>query len=377
MQSQPIQILMQGDKPWIFFKGSLKQRLRSHQQKKSNQKPPLPAGQQKPLSARLHGNLQDFTSIFSDSTDVIFHTFMIFGQRKACLIYIQGLSNTGLIDRHVLAPLTAEDAPDPEQGEWQGCSLLALSKRKITVSNSKELKKTGEVIEQITAGNPVLLIDQESRAISLGLAKWEGRGVESPDAESVVRGPREGFTETLEVNTSLLRRKIRTPALKIKSLKTGRYTQTQIVIAYMEGIADKTLIREVVTRVNRIDIDGVLESRYIEELISDNRYTPFPQMIVTERPDVVAANLLEGRVAILVDGTPFSLIAPASFFSLLQSPEDYYQDYLVSTAIRWLRSHAGSFCLRGNPDLSSRDDSDFPAAQHRQVSGRDSVSGAR
>jgi spore germination protein KA len=124
-----------------------------------------------------------------------------------------------------------------------------------------------------------------------------------PIAESVVRGPRDGFTETLSVNTTLIRRKIKSPKLKIKSLSVGRYSQTQIALLYIEGLADKTLIDEVDNRLNRIEIDGILESGYIEEFIEDNSFSPFPQILNTERPDVAASSLLEGRVVILVDGT--------------------------------------------------------------------------
>ncbi|WP_281367692.1 spore germination protein [Paenibacillus germinis] len=111
----------------------------------------------------------------------------------------------------------------------------------------------------------------------------------------------------------------------MKPLKNGRYSQTQIMIAYIEGIADPTLIEEVTNRLKRIVIDGVLESRYIEEFIEDSPFPPFPQLLTTERPDVATAALLEGRSVILVDGTPISMLAPATFFSLLQSPDDYYQ----------------------------------------------------
>jgi len=120
-------------------------------------------------------------------------------------------------------------------------------------------------------------------------------------------------------------------------MKIGRYTKTQVALLYVEGIVDKTLIEEIKNRLNRIEIDGILESEFIEELIEDNPYSPFPQILSTERPDVVCSNLLEGRAAILVDGTPFSLVAPMSFFSLLQSHEDYYHRFMVSTFIRWLR----------------------------------------
>ncbi|MCQ6561746.1 spore germination protein [Paenibacillus mendelii] len=288
------------------------------------------ANQQPTLSMNLNENLQALDSIYADCSDIVIHNFLIAGKTKALLIYIEGLSNIDLIHQHVLAPLMQESVAED-------ANTNRILQTKISVSNRKNVVTVVDVIEQISNGNPVLLVDQQRQGIALGLAKWEKRGVEEPMAESVIRGPREGFTETLGINTSLLRRKIKSPALKMKSIKVGRYTQTQIVIAYIEGIAEPTLIEEVENRIQRIDMDGILESGYIEEMIEDNPLSPFPQLLTTERPDVATGSLLEGRVVILVDGTPFVLIAPTTLASLMHSPEDYYQRFMISTLIRWLR----------------------------------------
>jgi hypothetical protein len=283
-----------------------------------------------PLSTDINENLRVLRSIYANCSDVIFRTFLIGGNKKAALVYIEGLSNTEEIDRSVLGPLM-----DAAAGEANNVS--ALFEKKVTAPNAKEVKTFADCIEHISIGKPVLLIEQEDRGLALGLAQWEKRAVEEPVAETVLRGPRIGFIETLAVNTALLRRRIRSPRLKFLPMKVGRYTQTQVMIAYIEGVAEKTLIEEVINRLKRIDIDGVLESGNIEELIEDNPLSPFPQVLTTERPDVAAASLLEGRVTILVDGTPFAMIAPTTIYSLLQSPEDYYQRYMIGTAIRWLR----------------------------------------
>ncbi|SDM84412.1 spore germination protein KA [Fictibacillus solisalsi] len=285
---------------------------------------------QQVLSSVLNDNLQVLRSMYQDCFDVVFRTFLMGGETKAVLVYIEGLSNIRELDDHVLAPLMEETG-----GKVR--SPQSILREKMHISKLKEVKTLTDCIENISIGNPVLLLDQEVSGLALGIAQWEKRSIEEPTAESLVRGPREGFVETLGVNTSMLRRKIKSPDLKMKSMKIGRYTSTNIVIAYIEGLADQTLIKEVEKRLQRIDIDSVLESGYIEELIEDNPRSPFPQLINTERPDTVASNLLEGRVAILVDGTPFVLIAPIGFFSLLQSPEDYYQRSLVSSTIRLMR----------------------------------------
>lgn len=139
------------------------------------------------------------------------------------------------------------------------------------------------------------------------------------------------------MNMSLLRKRLKTPALKIHTRNMGDRTNTSISLVYMEGIIDPKLVKEVETRLGDLKLRDVLESQYIEEGIVDQRYSPFPQMIATERPDVVVSNLLEGRFAILVDGTPFTLIAPVTIFSMLQSSEDYYQNVFMSVFVRWLR----------------------------------------
>lgn len=281
------------------------------------------------LSSKLDENMDILKAVYADCADVVFHPFRIGGNGNAVLIYTDGLTNTGLIDQHVLLPLMQVE-PDKFKDELPIRDLL-------TVAHTTEVTRFPELFGQVSGGNPVLLTDGSDSATALALAQWEKRNIDEPMAESVVRGPREGFTETLQVNTSMLRRRIRSPKLKMKPMSIGRYTQTKVVIAYIEGIADPGLIHEAVTRIEQIDIDGVLESNYIEERIEDNPLSPFPQLATTERPDVAGAALLEGRVVIMVDGSPFALIAPTTLSALLQSPEDYYQRYTIASAIRWLR----------------------------------------
>ncbi|MBP3039688.1 spore germination protein [Bacillaceae bacterium Marseille-Q3522] len=305
-------------------------RKRFRKQKKHHDQRKQSTEQQDFLSVNLEENLHVLQSIYKDCFDVTFRTFFIAGKTKAVLIYIEGLSNIEEIDENTLVPLIAEN----EESSRNPSKPL---KERLPISKIKEVQTFTDCIGNISSGNPVLFIEKEKAGYALGLAKWEKRSIEEPTAESVVRGPREGFIESIGVNTALIRRKIKTPLLKMLALKVGKYTNTDVVIAYIEGIADQTLIQELKNRLQRIEIDSVLESGYIEEMIEDNPNSPFPQLINTERPDVAAANLLEGRAAILIDGTPFVLIAPISFVSLLQSSEDYYQRSLISSSIRVLR----------------------------------------
>lgn len=293
---------------------------------------------QKPLSGEtlqkhFKQNVDLFRSIYTDCADVVFREFHFFGDVTGMLIYIDGLSDTMLLDECVLYPLMRKEISESQRQNL----IIDLIEDTITVSQINKVTSIADCIESISNGMPILLIEGLETAISLGLIKFETRGIEEPQAEKVIRGPRAGFVESLQVNTSLLRRIIKSPAMKIKAMILGNYSRTNLILIYIEGIVSPALITEMENRLAKIDIDGVLDSEYIEELIEDNPYSPFPQILSTERPDVVSSYLLEGRAAILVDGSPFALIAPVSLFSLLQAPDDYYERYIVGTIIRWLR----------------------------------------
>jgi len=280
------------------------------------------------LSDELELNIERLKAIYADCSDVIFHEFVISERMRAMLIYIEGLTNIEEVDRHVLAPLQRDSLQEP---------ILPNIRRTIPVSSIKPVESIRDAIEEICTGNPVLLMDKEQQGLSFGLSQWEKRSIEEPTAESVLKGPREGFIESLRTNTALLRRKVQTPNLKIRAIRTGTYSRTTIAITYIEGIASPALVDEMMRRLQRIEIDGILESTYIEELIEDNPYSLFPQLLSTERPDVAASYLLEGCIVLLVDGSPSVRIAPITIYSLLQSPEDYYERYFIGSAIRWLR----------------------------------------
>ena len=243
---------------------------------------------------------------------------------------MEGLCDTKKLDEFVLGALISLQ-------EIEETDLLTFIENHLAISKTEHLSKLSDGVNAILLGKPLLLINGCQEALALGLTQFEKRPIEEPKAETSIRGPREGFTETLSTNVSLIRRIIRDPALKIKKLQIGKYTKTDVLICYVEGLVDHTLIEEIENRLKRIDIDGVYESGYLEQFIEDNPYSPFPQVLYTERPDVLSANLLEGRAAILMDGTPFALIAPVSFFSLFQSQEDYYERFWIGTFIRLLR----------------------------------------
>jgi spore germination protein len=281
------------------------------------------------IQRNLYKNIEYLDSQFKNCSDIVFRHFLINGT-KAVLIFVDGLIDNNSIQFNALHELLVE-------AEVKATPITQLEEKIVSISQVQELKTIGEVIQSVLDGNTVLLADRMNKALALDAKGGTMRSVAEPETEATVRGPREGFNESLRVGTSLIRRKIRSPNLKFIAKKVGAETQTNIAIAYIEGIASPDLLKEVEKRIDRIEIDGILESNYIEELIEDNPWSIFPQMQYTERPDTVAANLLEGRVAIIVDGTPFVLILPTTFWQLFQASEDYYQRYHISFFIRWIR----------------------------------------
>ncbi|MFZ5989883.1 MAG: spore germination protein [Bacillota bacterium] len=293
----------------------------------------------------LKQSLEYNTTLVKDtlggSSDIVVREFSI-GERskiKIAVLYIEGLADKNLINDFILKSLIQEIRsisidPDTLNGKDLFKTLKDLF---LQDGQSNNISDFGDLYNHLLSGDTIILIDGYTRGYVLGSKKWEDRGVQEPNSQTVVRGPRDSFTETLGTNTSLLRRRIKDTNLWIETKQIGRITKTDVAIAYIKGIANDKIIQEVRERLNKIDIDGILESGYIEELIEDKAYTPFPTIYNTERPDAAAAGLLEGRVAILVDGTPFVLLVPALFVQFFQTPEDYYQRFDISTMIRVLR----------------------------------------
>ncbi len=286
-----------------------------------------------PLYKELALNEHELKSIFKDCSDVVFRYLRIMGSHRALLVFMDGLVDVSLVDQMLLNPLLH----CPNDTDSQLGILSYLEHEAISLGHVSKGQHIKHVTTGILNGEAAILIDGIDQALILDVKGWKSRSIEEPSSEAVIRGPREGFNEDIRTSTALLRKRLRTPQLKMQSLKVGDLSNTEIVITYIEGVAKNTLIQEVKERLSRIQLDGVLESGYIEEMIEDAPHSIFPTIQNTERPDVVIAHLLEGKVAILVDNTPFALIVPISFFSAMNSNDDYYERYWMGTMIRWIR----------------------------------------
>lgn len=272
-----------------------------------------------PILQRLDKNKAWLEERLKNNYDVVFQDVEHGGKPVAFLVYIEGMADAEAVSDHVLAPLMRNER-----------SHISASQR--TVADHFEA-----VLEAVFSGNGAVFFENEDRVTIVNVRGGTRRSVEEPATETVIRGPREGFNENLRTNTALVRFKIKSDKLIMEKRDIGTETKTQVVLAYMDGIIDPDVLQEVRNRLDRIEIDGVLESGYIEEFIEDNPFSPFPQMQYTERPDTVAAQLLEGRFAIFMDGTPFVLLAPVTLMELLQASEDYYERFMIGSMIRILR----------------------------------------
>ncbi|MBT2291222.1 spore germination protein [Paenibacillus albidus] len=282
------------------------------------------------LVSELDLNVEALKGVLGEADDISFRSFLIGGTVRAELVNISSMSDRQEIDNSVLKPLM-------QLRDEISSDLQSVKMRLLPVVSIDETTTVEECAGQLIKGHTILLVDGCASALLLGLPLWDKRSVEEPQTETSLRGPREGFTESVTTNLSQLRRKIQSIKLQVKSHNIGSYTGTEVCIAYIDGLAKPSLLNEVKRRLERIDIDSVLETGYLEELTEDNPYSPFPQQQFTERVDVAAAGLLEGRIALLVDGTPDVLIVPATLSTLLQAADDYYNRAVYSSFLRFLR----------------------------------------
>lgn len=294
------------------------------------------------VSSSLEENLRILKASFKNCNDVIFREFEIgLGRIPAAVIYVDGLVNRLIIDNQILKSLMLQapvfDLNGGEDHVVGACLLSRIKERGLTAGEVKESEELQELANAILSGDVAFFVDSVTTALIIGARGWASRNVGEPETESLIRGPREGFTETLRTNTALLRRRMKSPDLKMEALQIGTRTKNDVVLAYVEGLVNQEVLQETKRRLQTIEIDGVLESGYIEQLIEDSFLSPFPQMQYTERPDKVIAALLEGRIAIVLDGTPFVLIVPATFPQFFQSPEDYYERWIIGSFTRALR----------------------------------------
>ncbi len=280
------------------------------------------------ISLKAQENLSYVKNLLKNSSDIVFREFYI-GKLKSALIYVDGMADKNLLDDYVLETLMVIGSDIAE--------VEKIKDKILTVSDIREVKKLSEGINAMLSGDTLMFIDGLEVCYVIASRLWPARGVSEPSGETVIRGGRDGFTETIRFNTALVRRRIKDTRLKVESKILGVRSKSDSVVMYIDDIVNKKVLEELFSRLEKIDIDAILDSGYVEQFIEDNKWSLFPQVQSTERPDVVAAALYEGRIAILVDNSPFALIVPTTMSAMFQSPDDYYQRWIYGSIIRLVR----------------------------------------
>lgn len=296
----------------------------------------------------LDRNIRKYERLFKGCDDIVKRKFPIGKERKiwAYISYIDVMVDRRIIEESILEPLIVFDRGVPPNMEDIKISIFDFLKDGgMATADLKETNKMDDVVMGAMSGDTIIMIDGSDKAIIIATRGFPNRGVTTTETESVVRGSKDAFTEVFRFNTILIRRRIRDTKLKVKQMQLGTRSRTDIAIMYMEDIVRKEVLDEVLRRIHSFEIDAVFETGTIEQLIEHEWFSPFPQAQFTERPDKASSALLEGRIVIVVDNTPFVLIVPATISTFFQASEDYYNRWLIMSFIRLLRYVAAFFAI--------------------------------
>jgi spore germination protein KA len=307
---------------------------------KGQQADPAGSGSGARLTIHLEQTLNNIITELGDSPDLRIRQVKLGEQSfvEAAAVHLNGLAKTETVNQFVMGSLLSITDEMLKESNTAANNLNDLIlNRALEIGEAQLQEDWNEVLLGILSGKTLILIEGYDSGIMCETEGGEARSVTEPSTQLVVRGPKDSFVESLATNVSLIRRRIRSPKLRLEHVKIGSVTQTDVALMYIKDTADEKLVEEVRKRLQQINVDAIMESGYIEELIQDKTFTPFPTINNSERPDVAATNLLEGRVVIVVDGTPFVLILPAVFTLFFQSASDYAQRFDIAILMRIIR----------------------------------------
>jgi len=279
-------------------------------------------------------NQEILEDIIRETIDIVYYRFKTYDTREYLVVYFDDIINKEILDRDVIGGLIANAKTKFNNN---GNITVEYIKSTIHFSNIDESMEFETVVDRLLAGDVIIFTEGLNVALCLPSQGWQQRGIIEPDAEIITKGPREGFVETLKTNRSMIRRKLKNPDLVFESLNLGKQSKSDINIVYIAGIVNETVLSQLKSRLEKIDIDAIIDSGYIEELIKDERLSPFNTVGYTERPDVVVSKILEGRIAVLCSGTPIVLTVPFLFVENLQANEDYYSGFIIASINRMVR----------------------------------------
>ncbi len=287
----------------------------------------------------LQDNIVAIKKAMGDSTDLVIREMTLAHTCNIGLFYLDGMADRQTIQESVIAPLL-DRVDDPT------VSLDVIRMSMLDASDVQSVQSMDQALDKVLSGSLLLLMEGHAHGLIVALPGWEDRSIVESKTQPVVRGPGDSFIETLRTNTTLVRRRVKDVRLRVCTITIGSESKTDVAFMYLEGVAKEDLVRDLKQRLEKARVNQVLEGEYLEEILQEKkRLTIFPLLYNTDRPDTIAAGIMEGRVAILTDGTPFVLLAPTMFVDFIQSAEDYYQPYVFSSLIRLLRYAAFAICM--------------------------------
>ena len=260
------------------------------------------------------------------SDDVIFFEFTA-GSKNALAVYVDSITDKETLGLQVIFPLKNANVSQ---------SVKKLAKT-ITCANVKTVTEIKEAANEVLNGSTVILIDGKAGGFAADVKKFDVRAIAEPPTELAIRGPRNGFIESIKTNLSLVRRYLKTTALKIETTEIGKYSSTTVAIMSIDGITDPSLVKKIKNKLENVKIDGIPDSSYVSKILYERKNSLFKQVGSTERPDVLIERMLEGRIGILVDGSPFALTLPYLLIEDFQTAEDYYISHYRANLVRALR----------------------------------------
>lgn len=300
-----------------------------------------------PVTTDLKQNIAAFERLFSDCADIKKRTMKLGRELKTeCfLAYVEAAVGNMILEDSVLGKLlnTLWEMPEDK-------ILRYLRENSLGISDVTEYKTMEEAADGLLTGDAVFFIDGYDRALKIADKGYPNMGIKEPESEKVVRGSNEGFTESIKVNTALIRKRLRTPGVKVRESMAGKRSHTNVDLVYMEDLIRPGLLTAIEERLSDFEIDGVLDSGIIEQLTEGSWFSPFPQFQTTQRPDRAAMAILEGRMVLLTDNSPVALILPAGYNSFIQTSDDYYSRWEIASFTRMLR-YAASFLAMTLPGL--------------------------
>lgn len=285
------------------------------------------------IPADLKENLKNIKRIMNSSSDLLVNEIIISGHPSA-LICCEGMVSTSAMSELIFHPLMYMKLPENSRPQ----AVFDMIETKLLLSSERKFISTyGELMQFMMSGFAIIVTDGAAGAIALGAQGFERRGVSEPSMETNLKGSHEGFVETIRVNISLIRRKIKSPTMRFEMFQLGSRSRTDVCLAYLTDRVPNNMIKEIKAKLNKIKLETILSGGYVEPFLEGKHSVLFHNIGSTERPDVLCGKLLEGRAALIIDGTPFALIIPYLFIENFQTMDDYNSKPYYATFLRWIK----------------------------------------